>query len=293
MVSFLRYLCVDQSQKQQVTYDKFEVNELPQELTKNDSEAYEADDQFSARSTPSAHRATFQSMLNDIQNSQGGKLDGWTLKKIHQYTNYLSDRLRKSKAYRGYFQIICRQVDLLRNHLAALLQERRQLPTQVDKEALIMTLMCVQALNKVYGRRSDVRASCHILVEKVASDFQVVADTLKDAMRAVDRRLSVSVPDFIVPRDSRILVAELKREVKLKAGLPRDEDGSQVKEGLVSVLSAHRIRISDFTQGDLIWLEREGIQTDGASQISSMQLVLLWILHIVSPQTYPQPKYQP
>eukprot|EP01026_Neomeris_dumetosa_P056281 TRINITY_DN5145_c0_g1_i14.p1 TRINITY_DN5145_c0_g1~~TRINITY_DN5145_c0_g1_i14.p1 ORF type:complete len:296 (-),score=21.55 TRINITY_DN5145_c0_g1_i14:1187-2074(-) len=290
MVSFLRYLCVDYLQSQQVTYDNYESNELPTEIV---SPVYEEDlvleEQFSARSTPSARRATFQSMLTDIHNSQGGKLGGWSLKKIHQYTCYLTDRLSKSKAFRGYFQIICRLVDVLKQHLYSMLQNGRQLPGNLDKEALIMTLMCVQALNKVYGRRSDVRASCHILIEKVATEFQVVAETLKDGMRAVDRSLQIRTPDFIVPKDSRLLSVALKREVKLKAGLPGDSNGAEVKEGILRILQAYKIRIRDFTQGDILWLERECIQDEDASKQNSTQQVLAWLLHIALPQIYPMP----
>eukprot|EP01023_Acetabularia_acetabulum_P024981 TRINITY_DN23996_c0_g1_i6.p2 TRINITY_DN23996_c0_g1~~TRINITY_DN23996_c0_g1_i6.p2 ORF type:complete len:154 (+),score=9.43 TRINITY_DN23996_c0_g1_i6:169-630(+) len=152
MVSFLRYLCVDNSQGQVMTKASLEGKrqqyeesmDMPTDLISSGIESYDTD-QFSARSTPSTQRANFQAMLLDIKNSQNGKLEGWSLRKIHQYTNYLSDRLRKSKAFRGYFQIICRMVDVLRHHLSDMIQEGRQLPVKVDKEALIMTLMCVQA----------------------------------------------------------------------------------------------------------------------------------------------------
>eukprot|EP01023_Acetabularia_acetabulum_P040387 TRINITY_DN3915_c1_g1_i14.p1 TRINITY_DN3915_c1_g1~~TRINITY_DN3915_c1_g1_i14.p1 ORF type:complete len:324 (-),score=41.18 TRINITY_DN3915_c1_g1_i14:1066-2037(-) len=323
MVSFLRYLCTDQhSQQEQYKEhnDRLQQRGVQQrysddglaavssmELNRQMSDDYagSADDQFSARSTPSAHRITFQSMLMDIQNSRGGDLAVWTVKKMHQYTCYLSDRLRKSKAFRGYFLIICRLVDLFKQHLQMMVQEGQELPKQVDKEALIMTLMCVQALNKVYGRRSDVRASCHLLVEKVATDFSAVTQSLKDGLKLVNPSLQISVADFIVPRDSRILIAELKREIKLKGDL-KNADAEQInhfKQGLVRILSSHRIRISDFTQGDIIWLEREVqqyINTNNINNISNnnntfnqdqISLVYAWLLHIVQPLVYSQPKF--
>eukprot|EP01026_Neomeris_dumetosa_P039291 TRINITY_DN3220_c0_g1_i1.p1 TRINITY_DN3220_c0_g1~~TRINITY_DN3220_c0_g1_i1.p1 ORF type:complete len:291 (-),score=13.98 TRINITY_DN3220_c0_g1_i1:150-1022(-) len=289
MVSFLRYLCTDQQSKQeQVEIQKQDHSRMnPVDINRTVSEG--SDDQFSARSTPSAHRITFQSMLMDIKNSKSYELNDWSVKKIFQYTCYLSDRLRKSKAFRGYFLIICRLIDLLKQHLQMMAQDGRELSQEVDKEALVMTLMCVQALNKVYGRRSDVRASCHILVEQVAGDFSAVTKTLKDGLRSIHPSLQIAVADFIVPRDSRMMLAELKREIKLQK---RNEDGSKVKEALIRILSAHKIRVSDFTQGDIIWLEREVVHTNDPSKLDSMQLVLMWLLHLVHPRVYPQPVYQ-
>eukprot|EP01025_Chloroclados_australasicus_P021430 TRINITY_DN2254_c0_g1_i1.p5 TRINITY_DN2254_c0_g1~~TRINITY_DN2254_c0_g1_i1.p5 ORF type:complete len:303 (-),score=27.97 TRINITY_DN2254_c0_g1_i1:2224-3132(-) len=297
MVSLFRYLCTDQqAQKlQEIRDQKCDAPIIrPAELNRTVSEDYaSSEDNFSARSTPSTHRFTFQSMLLDIQNSRGGDLRIWTVKKMHQYTCYLSDRLRKSKAFKGYFLIICRLVDLLKQHLQMLVQERMDLPEQVDREALVMTLMCVQALNKVYGRRSDVRASCHILVEKVATDFSAVTETLKDGLRLVNPSLQISVADFIVPRDSRQLLSELKHEVQFKTGYLDDKLSNRLKEGIIRILQAHRIRVTDFTQGDVVWLEREVVQqnTGDVFDLDSIQLVFAWLLHIVQPNMYPQPKY--
>eukprot|EP01024_Parvocaulis_polyphysoides_P007989 TRINITY_DN1234_c0_g4_i2.p1 TRINITY_DN1234_c0_g4~~TRINITY_DN1234_c0_g4_i2.p1 ORF type:complete len:675 (+),score=103.49 TRINITY_DN1234_c0_g4_i2:209-2233(+) len=147
---------------------------------------------------------TFDNMMTFIQGISAWELNGWSTQKIWQFIKYLVDRLENAKAYKGYFSSFLQVLDVLNNYLADQKRRGQGLVRGKKRHDLVIALMCVQALNKAYGRRGDIKASCYILAKKVAEDFEFVSTLLTDAIYRIDSTIKLRRTDFIVPRDSNL-----------------------------------------------------------------------------------------
>eukprot|EP01025_Chloroclados_australasicus_P027429 TRINITY_DN271_c0_g1_i6.p2 TRINITY_DN271_c0_g1~~TRINITY_DN271_c0_g1_i6.p2 ORF type:complete len:290 (-),score=9.99 TRINITY_DN271_c0_g1_i6:3374-4243(-) len=227
---------------------------------------------------------TFESMMSFIQQVGQQEQQDWSTQKIWQFIHYLVDRLENSRAYKGYFRIFLQTLDTLMEYMKDLKQNYKGLARGKPRQDLIVALMCVQALSKAYGRRGDIRASCYVLAQQVACDFNQVAILLQKAILNLDSTIKLRCMDFIVPRDSRRVYAallELSSNHKSRRSLSKN---------IVRTLEKYGVHIVDFTEGDIKWLEDEVAGMDHEHH-SDKHYMLEWLLHTLRPQTHPQPLY--
>eukprot|EP01023_Acetabularia_acetabulum_P060392 TRINITY_DN725_c0_g2_i1.p1 TRINITY_DN725_c0_g2~~TRINITY_DN725_c0_g2_i1.p1 ORF type:complete len:284 (-),score=15.07 TRINITY_DN725_c0_g2_i1:402-1253(-) len=223
---------------------------------------------------------TFDNMMAFIDGVTTWELNGWSTQKIWQFIKYLIDRLENAKAYRGYFRNFLHILDVLSDYIMELKKKGQRLAKGKKRHDLIKALMYVQALNKAYGRRGDIKASCHILAKKVSEDFQYVSTLLVNAMLKLNTSLKVSRTDFIIPRDSRRVFSSL---------LDVCSKPSQNKQfEILSILEKFGVRAADFTDGDVEWLQNE---LDGLNHenMYRMSVMLEWLVYVLRPESHMLP----
>eukprot|EP01026_Neomeris_dumetosa_P022528 TRINITY_DN1939_c0_g2_i1.p1 TRINITY_DN1939_c0_g2~~TRINITY_DN1939_c0_g2_i1.p1 ORF type:complete len:279 (-),score=30.83 TRINITY_DN1939_c0_g2_i1:1055-1891(-) len=223
---------------------------------------------------------SFDQMATFIHGISLEELNTWNSPKIWKFLKYLVDRLQNSIAYRGYFQCMLQLVEVFVNYMKELNMSGGRLPRGQQRQDLVIALMCIQALNKAYGRRSDIRASCYILAERVASNFTTVANMFQNAVTNIDASIQLPRVNFVIPRDSRRVLSAL---LEITSSPSKNKP-----TGILVILDRYGVRPGDFKEADVEWLESE---QSGANQehMYEMSGMLQWLLYVLRPERYPQP----
>eukprot|EP01025_Chloroclados_australasicus_P033883 TRINITY_DN3465_c1_g4_i1.p1 TRINITY_DN3465_c1_g4~~TRINITY_DN3465_c1_g4_i1.p1 ORF type:complete len:281 (-),score=15.86 TRINITY_DN3465_c1_g4_i1:653-1495(-) len=223
---------------------------------------------------------TFNQMQAYVNGIGYEELNGWTSQKIWQFSRYLIDRLQNARAYRGYFTCFLQMIESLIEYMVELTKNQEGLVRGEKRHNLVIALMCVQALNKAYGRRADVRASCHVLAQKVANDFSSVGRMLSEAMLSINPHINLPLINFVVPRTNRQLLGTLLEFT--------NHPQSDKPTGVLRLLEQFSVHVNDFTYGDIEWLESE---LAGAVKEHMLDMVsmLSWLLYSLRPNQFPKP----